>query len=368
MKPIYYVLISMIFLCGCRKSQEDNTSEDMSLYGDTILLGKSSTILSKMKTLKVTSEPYKMEFTTSGVVKAIPTNYAEVASPFAGRITKSFVRLGQKVSKGSPVFAISSPAFYETGKECSQAREEMELAKKSLQRVKDLVQNKVGAQKDLEEAEVNYELKKKDYENAVASLKVFQVDSKNIAPGQPMIVRSPISGEVVTDKIVMGQYMKEDAEPVAVIANLDQVWVVAHVKEKDLSLVHPQDEVEIQLVALPDQSIKGTVFHISEMLDEETRSVEVIIACDNRSRMMKPEMYGTVKLSEREQNVVRIPTSAILQEEDSNYVLLDLGNRRYLRRKVKTGTSADGKTVVLEGLNAGDMIVTSGAFYLIDAQ
>ena len=104
------------------------------------------------------------------------------------------------------------------------------------------------------------------------------------------------------------------------------------------------------------------------MLDEETRSVEVIIACDNRSRMMKPEMYGTVKLSEREQNVVRIPTSAILQEEDSNYVLLDLGNRRYLRRKVKTGTSADGKTVVLEGLNAGDMIVTSGAFYLIDAQ
>ena len=130
MKPIYYVLISMIFLCGCRKSQEDNTSEDMSLHGDTILFGKSSTILSKMKTLKVTSEPYKMEFTTSGVVKAIPTNYAEVASPFAGRITKSFVRLGQKVSKGSPIFAISSPAFYETGKECSQAREEMELAKR----------------------------------------------------------------------------------------------------------------------------------------------------------------------------------------------------------------------------------------------
>ena len=143
---------------------------------------------------------------------------------------------------------------------------------------------------------------------------------------------------------------------------------MAHVKEKDLSLVHPQDEVSIQLMALPDQSIRGTVFHISEMLDEETRSVEVIIACNNSSRLMKPEMYGTVTLSERDQNVVRIPTSAILQEEDSNYVLLDLGNCHYLRRKIKTGPSDDGKTVVTDGLHAGDTIVSSGAFYLIDAQ
>ena len=53
-----------------------------------------------------------MEFTTSGVVQAIPSNYAEVASPVSGRITKSFVRLGQKVAPGSPIFEISAPAVY----------------------------------------------------------------------------------------------------------------------------------------------------------------------------------------------------------------------------------------------------------------
>ena len=80
----------------------------------------------------------------------------------------------------------------------------------------------------------------------VAALKVFQINPDEMALGQPLIVRSPIAGEVVKDRIVIGQYMKEDAEPVAVIADLSKVWVVAHVKEKDLSLIQALDEVEIR--------------------------------------------------------------------------------------------------------------------------
>ena len=70
------------------------------------------------------------------------------------------------------------------------------------------MKNKVGVQKELEEAEVNYELKKKDYENMVAALKVFQINPDEMALGQPLIVRSPIAGEVVKDRIVIGQYMR----------------------------------------------------------------------------------------------------------------------------------------------------------------
>ena len=244
----------------------------------------------------------------------------------------------------------------------------MELALKSLNREKDLMKNKVGVQKELEEAEVNYELKKKDYENMVAALKVFLINPDEMALGQPLIVRSPIAGEVVKDRIVIGQYMKEDAEPVAVIADLRKVWVVAHVKEKDLSLIQALDEVEIRLVAMPDKPISGKIYHISEMLDPDTRSVEVLIECDNTTRLMKPEMYGTVKLSDREAEVIRIPTSAILQEEENMYVLVELGNNDYRKQKIETGDTEDGMTVVLSGLNVGDEIVATGAFYLLDAR
>ena len=351
MKSIFLLLLPAIVLCSCHtQKQEDESAHAVTLKGDIIHIGSESPVLSKLTKETVKREPYRMEFTTSGVVQAIPSNYAEVASPVSGRITKSFVRLGQKVAPGSPIFEISAPAVYEAGKSYYQARQEMELALKSLNREKDLMKNKVGVQKELEEAEVNYELKKKDYENMVAALKVFQINPDEMALGQPLIVRSPIAGEVVKDRIVIGQYMKEDAEPVAVIADLSKVWVVAHVKEKDLSL------------------IQGKIYHISEMLDPDTRSVEVLIECDNSTRLMKPEMYGTVKLSDREAEVIRIPTSAILQEEENMYVLVELGNNDYRKQKIETGHTEDGKTVVLSGLNVGDEIVVTGAFYLLDAR
>ena len=369
MRRIGMLLPLAIALCSCHTNKQDEgDTMNVTVKGDTLHIGAGSPILSRLKTEKVVREPYCMEFSTSGVVKAIPSNYAEIASPFAGRIIKSFVRLGQKVKPGSPVFEISSPSFFETGKAYYQAKQEMELALKSLKREKDLLHNKVGVQKELEEAEVNYELKKKDYENAEAALKVFQIDPDELVLGQPLVVRSPIAGEVVTDRMVIGQYIKEDADPVAVIANLNKVWFVAHVKEKDLSLVQALNDVEIRLVAMPEQPFTGKIYHISEMLDEETRSVEVLIECDNGERLMKPAMYGTVKLSDKAAEVIRIPNSAILQEEDACYVLASLGNTSYRKQKVSTGSSDSEKTVILSGLAPGDEIVTTGAFYLLDAR
>lgn len=83
-----------------------------------------------------------------------------------------------------------------------------------------------------------------------AALKVFQLEPDDLVLGQPLIVRSPIAGEIVTDRIVIGQYIKEDAEPVAVIANLSKVWVAAHVKEKDMRMIQSLDSVEVRLLAM----------------------------------------------------------------------------------------------------------------------
>jgi cobalt-zinc-cadmium efflux system membrane fusion protein len=223
-------------------------------------------------------------------------------------------------------------------------------------------------QKELDEAEVNYELKKKDFENVEAALKVFRMAPDELTLGQPLVVTSPLSGEVVTDRIVIGQYLREDAEPMVIIADLSRVWMVAHVKEKDLHLIQTLDEVKITLVAVSGVSFSGKIYHISEIIDEETRSIEVMIECDNSARRMKPGMYGTVHLSDRMADVIRIPAAAILQEENSNYVLAALGGNRFLRKRIVAGNTENDTTVVRSGLAAGERIVSSGAYYLLDAR
>ena len=150
MKSIFLLLLPAIVLCSCHtQKQEDESAHAVTLKGDIIHIGSESPVLSKLTKETVKQEPYRMEFTTSGVVQAIPSNYAEVASPVSGRITKSFVRLGQKVAPGSPIFEISAPAVYEAGKSYYQAHQEMELALKSLNREKDLMKNKVRCPKGI---------------------------------------------------------------------------------------------------------------------------------------------------------------------------------------------------------------------------
>ncbi|MEG2480280.1 MAG: efflux RND transporter periplasmic adaptor subunit, partial [Mucinivorans sp.] len=358
---IITALCGALLLCGCgRNSNVESTDKEISIENDVITVNPLSVVQSKIKTIKVEPSAYQAQFSTSGMVKAIPISYAEIATPFAGRIVRSFVRLGQSVAVGSPLFEISSPDFFETMKSYFAAKKEMEQAERSLVREKDLLLNHVGVAKDVEQAQVSYELQKQDYENAKSALKVFQVDPETMSLGQPLIVRSPIAGKVVANNIILGQYVKEESEPLSVVADLSRVWVVAHVKEKDIRLIEKLQEVEIRLSASPEEPLKGTIYHISDMLDEATRSVEVIVECDNHAGKMKPFMYGTVILTDAKTEALLIPTTAILQQEQSNYVLLKVGQHQFKRVPIEVNSTMGESSVVTSGVKVGDEIVSEG--------
>jgi cobalt-zinc-cadmium efflux system membrane fusion protein len=350
-----------MYACGKNTDNENTGNKQYFVEGDYISIPAGSPILQNIKTQEIQLTGYQITFSASGTVQAIPSHYAGIASPFAGRIVKSFVRLGQKVSPGSPLFEISSPSFFEAGKAYYQAKQEMEFALKNLNRERDLLANRVGVAKELEEAEVNYELRKKEYENQLASIKVYQINPEETAIGQPLIVRSPIAGEVLKNDLVTGQYIKEDADPLLCIADLNKVWVVAYMKEKDIHLLQSIAGVEIRLTALPDIRISGEIYHISELLDEETRSVEVIIECDNKKRLMKPQMYGTVRFANASTPAIVVPNSAVLQDENSRYVFIREGQNRFRKAAISVASTNEQQTVVLSGIQGGDEIITEGA-------
>ena len=266
----------------------------------------------------------------------------------------------------SPVFEISSPSFFEAGKSYYQAKQEMQLADKNLKRQQDLLNNGVGTQKDLEEAEVNFELTKRDFENCIASLKVYHVDPDGLVLGQPLIIRSPIKGEIVENNIVIGQYLKEDAEPVAIVAELSKIWVIGQLKEKDITSVHKSDEVEIRLTGMPDVPVKGEVFHVGEILDEATRSVQIYVLCENSDRVMKPGMFVSTQFSEKTDGVILVPSGSLYQMEETSFVFVYLGEDQYVKRHVEVNGTDGGRVIIKGGLKPGDEIVTEGGSLLLD--
>ncbi|MDY0199626.1 MAG: efflux RND transporter periplasmic adaptor subunit [Tenuifilaceae bacterium] len=366
MNKLLIVCIAFLGLAAC--NQHDNTEKTLSSFAnrDTITLSENSPILNNLQKEKVKLSTYSFELTTSGTVKAIPNNYALIAAPLSGRITKSFVRLGQEVSAGTPIFEISSPEYYETGKTYYQAKEEMDLARKSLKRQCDLLAKGVGVQRDFEETEVDFAIKKKSFENALASLKVFQVDTANLDLSHPLIVRSPIKGRVVENNIVIGQYLKEDSEPIATVAELSKVWVSAHVKEKDIRYINETAKVDIKLMSFPEKIIHGKIFHVNSLIDEETRSIQVLIECDNSDKTIKPGMYVTTKFYHNIENMKLIPLKAIFQMDDASYVFIQLSKTKFRKQKIEIITENGDSAVVKSGLNIDDEIIVNGGFYLLE--
>lgn len=359
-----FFICGVFFFAACGNKQKSEQKNGYRIEGDTVYVA-DRLLLEKIKVSGAELKPYFKEVITAGVVRPIPTRYAYVAPPLAGRVTRSYIRIGQTVRQGTPLFEISSPDFTSAQKEYFQALSSRELAKKDLKRKEDLIKNGVSSQRELEEAQNALLIADKEFENTSAALRVYQMDnSAEMILGQPLIVRSPISGEVIKDNIVTGQYLKDDAEPIAIVADLSKVWVTAQVKEKDIRFINAGSSLDIEISALPGTVIKGNVYHVEEAVDEETRSIQVLSVCDNSKGLLKLGMYITVRFLSAPVGQVQIPEKALLQGEKNSYVFVQLAPAVFVRTPVVVEATENGTAVISEGVHPGDLIISEGGYYL----
>lgn len=343
-----HLLIFLLIIASCNTKETEPEINTYRLSGDTIIVDDQSIIKAKIQTGIVEEVPYQKEMIATGTVKAIPNFYAEIAPPFSGRVTKVYLKLGMRTKPGTPLFEMASPSFTDVQKSFFQARSERNSAKANLERQQDLYEHGVAAQRDLEEAQTNYDMQQQEYDNAAAGLRIYGVNTNSFSLGQPLIITSPIAGEVISNEIVLGHYIRADDEPRAKIARLDKVWVAGEVKEKDIAFVNRLDKAEITLAAYPDKKITGNIYHVDEIVDEETRSVKVLMECVNEDHTLKPGMYVNVTFIDKPQNTLFVPAKAVLQYNDKSFVFVELSPGKYQRRFVETGNTVGDNIIQVD--------------------
>jgi len=367
MKNTVILLAGMIGFIACKPNhdkQEATPYPEITISGDTITIPVRSVAGQKIKMLTLNTERITLPCATTGTIRAIPECIADIAVPFDGRIVESFVKAGQVVKAGSPLFSIHSPAFFETVKSYLQAKQEKQVAELNYLRQKDLVDHGVGIQKELDEARLNFEIAKGQVDNLMATLRIFNVNPQEIEVGKPMVVTSPIKGEVVRNTIRVGQYLTSDSDPMVCVADLRKVWVIAQVKENKIGLIQNHDEVGITIDAYPQESFTGFVSFIGKILDEETRSLEVIIECDNTKQFLKPGMFATITFIHANEEGLVLPATALIQDRDHTYVYKSIGGDRYIKTEVSVLSATNGNVIIRNGINAGETVISEGCIYL----
>jgi len=367
---MYKNILAFIYLplmVACGNNNAPSETMDLTVEGDFIVVKDNSPIWEQIIVGKAQLQDFSAEFRTVGTVRPVSGKLAEIAPPFAGRIVKSHVRLGQKVGAGAPIFELSSSDFYEATKTYLAAQSANEVAQRNYVRQKELAAHGVASQRELEEAQSEANISLHEFEQAKANLRMFNVETDNfpsLQMGQPLSVVTPIAGEVVKHNVTIGGYVKEDAEPLAVVADLSHVWVAALVKEKYFGAIKQGDRVEIYTDSNPNKIIWGTIYYIGEMLDEETRSLEVIVESNNADRELKLGMFCEVHFLSAPIRAIVLPATAIMQEQDNEYVLVAVEKGRFERRKVETESVHKGEVRIISGVMEEESVVVEGGIYL----
>lgn len=172
----------------------------------------------------------------------------------------------------------------------------------------------------------------------------------------------------LSDKIV--QEIEQAGKPDRSLLYSDaggKVWLYAPIYEYELPFVKVGDDIDAEVPARAGEKFKGTIRSIDSVIDSTTRSVRVRAVLDNPEGILKPEMYVNASLQVDLGENVAVSKEAVFMTGENNIVFISVGGGRYEPRQVILGAEADNFYQVKNGLQEGELVVTSGNF-LIDSE
>ncbi|WP_212768581.1 efflux RND transporter periplasmic adaptor subunit [Pectobacterium versatile] len=186
-------------------------------------------------------------------------------------------------------------------------------------------------------------------------------------PQDRIAITAPEDGYVNKLEVRQGMQLSP-AQPLFELASLNPVWVDVDYPETQAAQLTIGSDISATSSAWPGKTFHGKVSELLPMLDSTTRTLKARVVLDNPQQQLKPGMYLTVQLSHAQaQPRLAIPQEALLVSGSQNRVLLSDGNGHFTPRNVTVGATLGDWVEIIDGLKAGDNVVTSGQF-LIDSE
>lgn len=152
------------------------------------------------------------------------------------------------------------------------------------------------------------------------------------------------------------------------VAQLDRVWVLAEVFERQAAWVKAGQAAEVTLDYRPGENWQGRVDYVYPELDPDTRTLKVRLRLENESAALRPNMFARVTIhGEAAEDVVQVPREALIRGGAADRVVLDLGGGRFRSQPVTVGIESGDRVEIRKGLEGSERIVTSAQF-LIDSE
>jgi len=199
----------------------------------------------------------------------------------------------------------------------------------------------------------------------VTPAQIVDLETTREAP-RTVTLHSPVAGTITARNVSHGERIESETSLLD-IADLSTVWVIADVYEPDLPFVAPGQEAVVKLAYLPGREWRGRVALVSPLVDPTTRTVKVRVVLDNRGLDLKPGMFAQAELRLDLGARLSVPKDAVLRSGTRDVVFVERGEGHFAPREVRLGLELADRYEVVDGLAAGDRVVSSAAFF-VDAE
>jgi membrane fusion protein (multidrug efflux system) len=291
-------------------------------------------------------ERLALDIEALGTAKA--SESVDITARTSNLVTVVHFTEGQQVRRGDVLVEMDD----------QQAQADLAIAEAALKesasqyhRSRELYTTKVLSDAQLEQIEAAF----KSNEARVAAARARLADT---------VIRAPFAGRVGLRRISVGSLVN----PGAVMTTLDDTSTIKldfTIPETYLAAVAPGLGIVAKSPAYPGQSFAGKVSSVDSRVDPDTRSVTVRAIVPNPAGVLKPGMFLTVHMTRSESDVLLVPEEALVPEQGDVFVFV-IRDGKAAKRLVHTGLRRVGAVQVLDGLAAGELVVTEGTQKLRD--
>jgi cobalt-zinc-cadmium efflux system membrane fusion protein len=368
--PIINSFILATLVLGCHREAKPDPSGGPKVTGESISFPADSPQLTSLELAPVELRaPVSTQL--SGRLIWNDDVTVRVFTPFAGRVRKITADIGQAVEKNGSLAEVESPDFGQAQADAWKAEGDLKLAERNLARLRELIAHGAAAQKDVEAAEDAQAQSEAEHSRAVSKIAAYGANADSL--DEIFILRSPLAGTVVDKSVSRGQEIRPDqmlanmpevTAPLFVVSDPAHLWIQIDATEVDLPHLQPGNEFTFTSRAFPDQTFTGRVDKVSEFIDPSTRTIKVRGAVDNPRRRLKAEMFVNVRLPDGEIPTISVPAAAIFLKGEKHFVFVQENPGQFTRQEVAIGSEQAGRVLILNGLQAGQQVVTDGCVLL----
>lgn len=300
-----------------------------------------------------TAEPREIQRTVrvAGLIEDDERRHRIIAAHYEGRIEKVYVdHVGETVKRGQPLASIYSPELLYVVREFQAAARKNPNDPIALNAKRRLIQFGLYPEQ----------------------IDILAKESKEI---YDLDILAPMDGTLLVRDVYAGQYVKT-GETLFEMGELSTMWFHAEVYEQDLPAIRLGQKVSVTSPVAPGRTVEGVVTFIDPTFNPVNRStlvrIEVpnpVIANDSHQqrRLFPHRVYAEGVIAADYGPQLSVPRSAVLNDGRRSVVYVDRGANQFVARPVRTGIVGDQFVQILDGLTAGEKVVSDGALF-IDAE